>query len=288
MKNQYFGDVGDYGKYAMLRYLANDGIKIAVNWYLTPDDDSNDGKFTTYLEKGDMSSYDKPLFELLKEMVAKDERSIEAFEKADVIKDAVYYSETLSESKDQRKEWHQNGLKACADAELVFLDPDNGLTESKALKGSNKFCFPEEIADYYHEGQNVVYYCQKARRTYDQWEAAKGLMQKYLPDCKIVVITYHKGTQRSYIFVLHQEDYRRYATLMSQFCRKWFRIFTEETCGNGAIFGGTTGEKFHVVNSEGVELTIEEMANGTVSLKRSDRPHEMMCISIDYFVDRLK
>ena len=50
MKNQYFGDVGDYGKYAMLRYLSNDGIKIAVNWYLTPDDGSNDGKFTTYLE----------------------------------------------------------------------------------------------------------------------------------------------------------------------------------------------------------------------------------------------
>ena len=88
MKNQYFGDVGDYGKYAMLRYLVNDGIKIAVNWYLTPDDGSNDGKFTTYLEKGDMSFYDKSLFELLKEMVAKGERSIEAFEKADVIKDA--------------------------------------------------------------------------------------------------------------------------------------------------------------------------------------------------------
>ena len=52
----------------MLRYLANDGIKIAVNWYLTPDDGSNDGKFTTYLEKGDISSYDKSLFELLKEM----------------------------------------------------------------------------------------------------------------------------------------------------------------------------------------------------------------------------
>ena len=79
-----------------------------------------------------------------------------------------------------------------------------------------------------------------------------------------------------------------YGTADKKICRKWFRIFTEETCGNGAIFGGTTGEKFHVVNSEGVELTIEEMANGTVNLKRSDRPHEMMCISIDYFMDRLK
>ena len=64
-------------------------------------------------------SYDKSLFELLKEMVAKGERSIEAFEKADVIKDAGCYSETLSESKDQRKEWHQNGLKACADAAVL-------------------------------------------------------------------------------------------------------------------------------------------------------------------------
>ena len=35
MKNQYFGDVGDYGKYGLLRHIANNGIKIAVNWYLT-------------------------------------------------------------------------------------------------------------------------------------------------------------------------------------------------------------------------------------------------------------
>ena len=35
LKNQYFGDVGDYGKYGLLRRIANNGIKIAVNWYLT-------------------------------------------------------------------------------------------------------------------------------------------------------------------------------------------------------------------------------------------------------------
>ena len=35
LKNQYFGDVGDYGKYGLLRHIANNGIKIAVNWYLT-------------------------------------------------------------------------------------------------------------------------------------------------------------------------------------------------------------------------------------------------------------
>ena len=35
MKNQYFGDIGDYGKYGLLRFLSMRGITIAVNWYLT-------------------------------------------------------------------------------------------------------------------------------------------------------------------------------------------------------------------------------------------------------------
>ena len=75
---------------------------------------------------------------------------------------------------------------------------------------------------------------------------------------------------------------------MTKFCRKWNRIFTEESCGNGKISGGSTGEKFHVVNSRGVELTIEEMADGTVRMKRSDLPNQTTSISIDYFMDRLK
>jgi hypothetical protein len=30
MKNQYVGDIGDYGKYGLLRFLANRGIRIGV------------------------------------------------------------------------------------------------------------------------------------------------------------------------------------------------------------------------------------------------------------------
>ena len=49
MKNQYVGDVGDYGKYSMLRFFADNGIKVGVNWYLTENDGSKDGKHTSYL-----------------------------------------------------------------------------------------------------------------------------------------------------------------------------------------------------------------------------------------------
>ena len=46
MKNQYVGDIGDFGKYSMLRAFIYAEIKFGVNWYLTEDDGSNDGKFT--------------------------------------------------------------------------------------------------------------------------------------------------------------------------------------------------------------------------------------------------
>ena len=66
MKNQYVGDVGDYGKYGLLRYISNKGIHIGVNWYLTEDDDSNDGKFISYLSKESERKYDGELYDFLR------------------------------------------------------------------------------------------------------------------------------------------------------------------------------------------------------------------------------
>ena len=50
MKNQYIGDVGDYGKYGLLRFLRDTGMQIGVNWYLTPCDERTDGCRREYLD----------------------------------------------------------------------------------------------------------------------------------------------------------------------------------------------------------------------------------------------
>ena len=63
MKNQYVGDIGDYGKYGLLRFLSNRGIKIGINWYLTEDDKSSDGKFIEYLKKPADRVYDPELLQ---------------------------------------------------------------------------------------------------------------------------------------------------------------------------------------------------------------------------------
>ena len=64
VKNQYVGDIGDYGKYALLRALSC-RYSIGVNWYLTPDDDRSDGKFTDYLTH-EADTLNGELFQMLK------------------------------------------------------------------------------------------------------------------------------------------------------------------------------------------------------------------------------
>ena len=91
MKNQYVGDIGDYGKYGLLRFLANRGVKIGVNWYLTENDNSRDGRFTEYLNKPSFRKYDPELFDTLASIAAKPEKSVKMIEKAGLIPGADYY-----------------------------------------------------------------------------------------------------------------------------------------------------------------------------------------------------
>jgi len=58
MQHRYFGDVGDFGKYGLLRVLsglgADPGLKLGVVWYLFPDETHNaDGKHISYLQRND-------------------------------------------------------------------------------------------------------------------------------------------------------------------------------------------------------------------------------------------
>lgn len=61
MQNRYTGDVGDFGKYALLKALAGDDLRLGVHWYLNADEESNtDGRFTDYpkLRECDPALYD--------------------------------------------------------------------------------------------------------------------------------------------------------------------------------------------------------------------------------------
>ncbi|MBQ9631716.1 MAG: hypothetical protein IJV04_02200 [Lachnospiraceae bacterium] len=240
MKNQYFGDVGDYGKYGLLRYLAENGIRTGVNWYLTEDDGSNDGRHITYLEKKEYFKYDSSLYIFLKELVLeRQERAVSHIEDGSLIPDAVFYERMLDnplqfvkqEREERRLRWHEDGLEKLKGCDLVFLDPDNGFRSSPArqVKDQNKYCYSNEVRDYFEAGANVFYYTHKGRRTAEQWTIAKGKMKMATPDAFMWGLTFHRGTQRSYIFSIHPEEKDRYTRLLDSFMHtNWKDMFTVE------------------------------------------------------------
>lgn len=226
MKNQYVGDVGDYGKYGLLRFFAIHGVTVGVNWYLTEDDGTNDGKHTSYLDKPEEQLYDPVVYGALKSLADRAGKTVRMVEDAGIIPGALYYSAILNttdfpwkERKAIRNKWHMKALETLKGVQLVFADPDNGTIgkKSPAGKSAEKFTLPEELADYYRRGQNVVYYCQKARRTEEQWEEKKREMHRFLPDAKLCAVTFRRGTQRSYIFAVHPSEDLLYRNLLKEF-----------------------------------------------------------------------
>ena len=242
MKNQYFGDIGDYGKYGLLRFLAEHGVSVSVNWYLTPDDGSADGKFIQYLSDERFRNYSPVLYDTLQEyVVTKGRRDVRVMDETDLIPGAKYYTDLLLTSVDMspaerrqcRKEWHEKALAFCAGSELVFLDPDNGIRPKgrSCSPYNDKYVFLEEAADYYNAGQNVVYYCHKGRRTAAQWERYKGLLKAKIPTADLTGLTFHRGTQRSYIFALQNDAAAAIKQLLDEFlASEWGdrKMFTRE------------------------------------------------------------
>ena len=222
MKNQYVGDIGDYGKYGLLRYLANNGIRIGVNWYLTKNDETSHGSLIDYC---DIKQCDVELFDLLQRIVArgKDNKSVIDIENSKAIPNALFFNEELLQTcpKD-RAEWHKRALEVLSaeDVDLVFADPDNGTWKrGKQLprKNGEKYARIEELQDYYGSGKDVVYYCHKARRNTNSWEEKKREFKDVASDASIIVLTFHRGTQRSYIFAIHPNNHHKYDSMIREF-----------------------------------------------------------------------
>lgn len=264
MKNQYVGDIGDYGKYGLLRFLARQGIKIGVNWYLTENDGSLDGKFIEYLDHFEERIYDPALFDALRDLAFRSDKTVKMIQDADLISGAEYYEEVLKSSKVEaktrelsRRLWFNNSTLVLQESELIFADPDNGISYKKSArtKDSEKFILPDEICRYYNSGKNVVFYCHKGRRKQEAWEETKVEIRRYIRDAQILAVTYHRGTQRSYIFVLHPDCYTKYRYMLTDFLKSsWSKVFSWESIGGNVSFTAV-GQK----NTPGI--TLEPLAD---------------------------
>ncbi len=181
MKNQYFGDVHDFRKYGLLRHLSRSGFgRIAVAWMLTPDDGGTDGGLREYLQnEGRFAAFDPELFRSLKELVRRGPSSVELFERAGLLPSSSYYSEVVPDAAEQRREWMRGLLRHVEGADLVFVDPDNGIeipTTPIGRKRSSKFVAWQELDALWKSGSSLLIYQhfrREKRRTFAARRAAE-------------------------------------------------------------------------------------------------------------------
>ena len=205
MQDRYAGDVGDFGKLALLRALATH-MRVGVNWYRVslPGETTGDGRLTGYLDKRQSALYqcDAALAERL-HAVVRGERTVEALEKA--APELCCFHALLT--RDQPDAWHARAMTALAGCALVFFDPDNGLlvpSVRPTAKKSVKYVLEAEIASAYAAGHSVVFYNHRSRERQDTYRARHAALYENpgLTGAGRLALTYRAYAVRDYVFVV--------------------------------------------------------------------------------------
>ena len=120
----------------------------------------------------------------------------------------------------------------------------------------------------------MVFYCHKGRRSDAAWLKVRTQLKQRLGNAQILTLTYHKGTQRSYIFALHPDSVNNYAEWIYSFVSNgWYPAFTSEgfTFRNVAEFQDMypTWEEREAVLREMTNEQIDEIIEtcGTIQCK---------------------
>lgn len=219
MQHRYTGDVGDFGKFGLLRKLCNGrpALKLGVVWYLTDSGNETkaDGKHVRYLEgvchsalQKRFRSCDTELYDALRRLlidadgkVAAERRLITTIEGGGVLPDGtVFFSETLTDEEGtSRSEWLGRALEKTDKVEVIFIDPDNGIqTQSRRTMGP-KHALWSEIEAFARRGQTVVVY-HHLNRSVPHEEQIRLLhreFQKRMPNgFETFYVVFRRGTRR--------------------------------------------------------------------------------------------
>ena len=244
MQNQYVGDIGDFGKYGLLRHLTGmredpkpiDPLRLGVVWYLFPDEppkdpnkpDNRDGSLTGYLcDRRDnhekFRNCDTDLYDALHKIVMEEKiHNIAKVQESEILTgNPLYYHQFLPDPREHtrdalksaREGWLEDALKTTADAKLIFVDPDNGISPKRTRpwhKKGPKYVFMDDLNRFYKRGQSLVIYHHMGRQGTAEEQInrhAEGLRERLGLFSLPWTLRYRRGTTRFY-FIVHHERHR--------------------------------------------------------------------------------
>ena len=234
MQNRYVGDVGDFGKYGLLRFLSGqveshspcERLRLGVVWYLHPDETHNsDGRHTGYLStssKGYLAlrDCDPILHDALSQLVRGNTRDVSRIRDCGILpEDTTYYEKSLQYTRSAsrssriavRQNWLDGALEATQEADLVFVDPDNGITENvdPFRKNGPKYVYLDDLRLFKDRDQSLVVYHHLGRRgtAVEQiMRVANTLQAKLNLPQHPLSLRFRRGSARAY-FVVSQPQH---------------------------------------------------------------------------------
>lgn len=140
MQNRYVGDIGDFGKYGLLRWLCGKReveishphssagkLKLGVVWYFN-EDYGGGGDQISYLSSGELQDCDYELHRKLNKIVH-GKRTVECVENSRILPERTKFFRCPIDysSKEARQAWLDKAITSIEKTDIVFADPDNGL-----------------------------------------------------------------------------------------------------------------------------------------------------------------
>lgn len=218
MQDRYAGDVGDFGKFALLRAVSR-GRQLGVCWYRCSGagENNNDGRHVDYLRRPErFRGLDPVAFDAMARVVA-GERSLAALEAAELLPGARYHRDEVPRSRALRQAWFTSVLSAMDGCDLVFADMDNGF-EWSAL--SPKCIGREEVRALRRRGRSLLLYHHQTRRAggareefrrFSQWLFEAGAQH-------VEAVRLRPYSSRFYLLV---DGDRALSTALGAFAARW-------------------------------------------------------------------
>ena len=251
VQDRYVGDVGDFGKYGLLRALCANDHTLGVVWYLVPDEQgTGDGGHVGFLDPTPRNlrrfrDCDPSLHGALGEIVEDGARDVRSVRERGILSEGtVFYEEVLSfagmpsvgraakeRRLERRKAWAWGALAATRGCHVVFADPDNGLEPRAGLPRHRltgpKYAYFDELVPYLDRGQSLVVYHHLHRSLAHESQVRDRLSQVEERLGPAFALRFRPGTGRAFFIVpaeAHREVLRERALRLVR-NRCWSRHF---------------------------------------------------------------
>jgi hypothetical protein len=250
MQDRYAGDVGDFLKLGLLRSVAShlgNTVRLGICWYLTPDEShNNDGRHISYLKSTSshatsLRDCDSRLYDGLRRLIISGNRTVVRLRRsASLPQGTLVYDRMLSPglTSDSREEWHRNALAYLSKANLVFLDPDNGLADAPSARLAHKYVLSHEVRDYFLSGKIVIMYHHADRSAGGanvQVQRLAHHLQEITGSLPVGALIGRRGSCRYFLVLAPDDDRCRVAAALGDHAKRWYPHVEVR------LFGASTG-----------------------------------------------